>query len=105
LAGALLEVLGHPAPAGSATMATKDLVLSRLDALESGEHPKVQLRPARMFVSAAIVAALLGAAAWLPRCPGSRTVELPSHAVPAPTRSCSPQLCLRLRESRAARHK
>ena len=84
LAGALLEVLGHPAPAGSAAMATRDLVLLRLDALESGERPKVELRPVRMFLSAAVVAALLGAAAWLPRYPGSRTVELPSHPVPPP---------------------
>ena len=82
LAGALLEVLGHPAPAGSAAMATRDLVLLRLDALESGERPKVELRPVRMFLSVAVVAALLGAAAWLPRYPGSRTVELPSHPVP-----------------------
>ena len=82
LAGALLEVLGHPAPAGSAAMATRDLVLLRLDALESGERPRVELRPVRMFLSVAVVAALLGAAAWLPRYPGSRTVELPSHPVP-----------------------
>jgi Zn-dependent protease with chaperone function len=81
LATALLEVLGHPVPAGSAAMATKDLISQRLDALESGERPRVELRLARTVVSVAAVAGLLVAAAWL-RYPSSPTVELPSHPVP-----------------------
>ena len=78
LATALLEVLGHPVPAGSAAM---DLISQRLDALESGERPRVELRLARTVVSVAAVAGLLVAAAWL-RYPSSPTVELPSHPVP-----------------------
>ena len=81
LATALLELLGHPVPAGSAAMATKDLISQRLDALESGERPRVELHVTRTLASVAAVAGLLVAAAWL-RYPSSPSVELPSHPVP-----------------------
>jgi len=71
----LLALLGHPAPLGSATMATAPLLRLRLDALEQGSRPAVPLARGRLVVSVVLVVALLATAAWLPRYPPSRMVR------------------------------
>jgi Zn-dependent protease with chaperone function len=75
LISALLVLLGHPAPVGSATMATKHLLTLRLDALESGKRQAVRLPLGPLIISAVLVAGLLGTAAWLPNYPTSHLVR------------------------------
>ncbi len=82
LVSALLVLLGHPAPAGSATMASAPLLELRLDALEHGSRPVVRLARSRLVISAVLVVALLATAAWLPGYPPSRMVRsVPAAAV------------------------
>lgn len=63
LARALYELLSYPVPAGAAAMGTKDMVVLRLHALETGERPRAHLRTGRLATSALAVAVLLGASA------------------------------------------
>ena len=90
LARALYELLSCPAPAGAAAMGTKDMVMLRLSALETGERPRAHLRMGRLATSALAVAGLLGAGAWLPRRP--HVVVLTPHVVsPPPVGSLGPR--------------
>jgi Zn-dependent protease with chaperone function len=82
----LLAVLGHPAPAGSAAIATHGLLQLRLDALESGRRPVVHLRTVRLAASAVLIAVLLATAAWLPRYPRAHIVQsAPPSGLHAPS--------------------
>ena len=82
--------INYPVPAGAAAMGTKDMVMLRLRALETGERPKVHLRTGRLATSALAVAVLLGAGAWLPRRP--HVVVLTPHVVgPPPVGSLGPR--------------
>ena len=90
LARALYELLSYPVPAGAAAMGTKDMVVLRLRALETGERPRAHLRTGRLAASALAVAVLLGAGAWLPRRP--HVVVLTPHVVgPPPVGSLGPR--------------
>jgi hypothetical protein len=90
LARALYELLSYPVPAGAAAMGTKDMVVLRLRALETGERPRAHLRTGRLATSALAVAVLLGAGAWLPRRP--HVVVLTPHVVgPPPVGSLGPR--------------
>ncbi|MHB1497561.1 MAG: M48 family metalloprotease [Acidimicrobiales bacterium] len=76
---ALLEMMAAhpPVPAGSAAMAGGDILRVRVEALESGKHPRPHLRPARMATSLLALAALLGAGAWLAAPPRRRAPAAP----------------------------
>ena len=70
---ALLQMVTHPhAPSGAAAMAAEDILRFRIKALESGEHPKVRLRPERLAESGLGLLLTLGAGVWLAASPYPR---------------------------------
>lgn len=72
LVTALWELLGQPARPGGVGMVTERLLRSRIEALESGRRPAVQVPLVRSVISAALIATLLATGAWMPhyRRPG-----------------------------------